>query len=98
MDRRIDAEHINAMGQNGNRLRQQVKEQQQALLLALQQASRTQGKYLFEGQWRTREEVLLHYRELKRKDRRVFYEVMGLFLLLAGTAGFLVLVLYSLCC
>ena len=98
MDRLIDPEHINAIGQNGGRLRQQVKEQQQALILALQKASHAQGKYLFEGKWRTREEIPLYYRELKRKDHRVFCEVMLLFLLLAGAAGLFILVLYFLCC
>src|SRR5262245_35949778 len=98
MDRLIDPEPINAIGQNGERLRQQVKEQHQTLLLVLQKVSHAHGKYLFEGKWRTREELPLCYRELKRKDRRVFCEIMVLFLLLAGAAGCCILVLYSLCC
>ena len=79
-------------------LRTQLAGELEALFADMASVGRAHGRYLFEGEWRTREEISRLYAELKRKDRRIFFELLLVMLGLAGGTGLVVLILYSACC
>jgi hypothetical protein len=45
------------------------------------------GRLPFEGAWRPPDEIRALNAEMKKRDRRIFAELLGLFALLAGTIG-----------
>src|SRR5437867_1889492 len=79
-------------------LRKELAEQLQGLSVDLTTVSQRQRKYLFDGEWRTVEQIDERCARLKRKDRQVVFELFLLLLVLAGATGFLILALYSVCC
>jgi hypothetical protein len=95
---RIDGIDQSNLGQNGDRRRQRMREQHQRLLRKMQEISHQQEKYFFEGKWRTQEEVRHYHRELQRKDRQIFREVMAVCFILLLLTGLLGLFLYAWCC
>lgn len=80
------------------RLRKQVAGELRSVLGKLATSEHAQGKYLFEGDWRTPEQIAQLYRELRLKDRRIFFEVLLLMGVLAGGTLLVIVMLYSACC
>jgi hypothetical protein len=79
-------------------LRRRMAAELSAIFFELQTIGHAQGRYFYEGEWRTPEQIAELYREMKHRDRRVFFELL---LVMAGSVaftGFVVFILYSLCC
>lgn len=67
------------------------------MIVKLQQISMEKGKFLFEGKWLTPDEVKEYYRSMKKQDRQIFGELLGLFVLMVGLTVFFSLILSLLC-
>lgn len=63
----------------------------------LRKMSDEQGKVMFDGKLLDPEEVQERFRRMKRRDRVIFGEILLLFVLMAGGAALLALILLILC-
>jgi len=54
------------------------------------------GNYLYEGLWRSQEEIVMLQDVMRRKDRNLFIELIVLFLLISGFDMLFGLILFSL--
>ena len=74
-------------------LHERIAARREAMVRVLQDLSRQQDRVLFEGRWLTKAEVRDVYRAMKRRDRRILFEVVTLFALLLGATGLVALIL-----
>jgi len=79
------------------RLRHKIREEQRQRLAKIESKHEREGRYLFEGKWLTSEEIESAFRELQRKHRQIFLEILLLLGSLAGFSLFLGVIVYSLC-
>ena len=86
------------MSPNIDRLRKQIADDLHNIFFELRTVGHAQEKYLFEGEWRTRDQITELYQKLKRKDRRIFFELLIGLMAIAGFAGFMMFLLYAVCC
>lgn len=68
-----------------------------AMVEKLRGFSKEQGRLLFEGKWLTPNEVKEYYHIMKKQNRQIFAELIGLFIVMLGITAFFSLILLSLC-
>ncbi len=80
------------------RLRREVSEELRTRLRESEEGQGQAGKVFFEGAWMTPMEAHLAYMKTLRQHRRVFWELVLLFGLLALGGALAWLLTYRLCC
>lgn len=74
----------------------ELHDELKATFFELQAIGHAEGKYLFEGEWRTASQMAQLYDELRLRDRRIFVEILLLMLAMAGATLSVILLLLML--
>lgn len=76
--------------------RQNLRHKNDSQFSEVQERNRREGRYPFEGQWRTLQEITAMQEELKRKDREIFLELNILFIGMLLMIAVISFILYKL--